>query len=107
MTRTFQITIPAPTPRRKRQRLSKEAYAAQRSLAKAMIGYDASSPIWGKTVPEVLDMIEAELAPLIPFLQAPPVNGSALEKNIEDALALIGEYRKRIAQNRIAVVGSI
>lgn len=91
MNRTFQITVPAPTPRAKRKRLSKEAYTAQRTLARTLIGYDNTSPIWGKTVPEVLDMIETE------------INAG----NLANALDLITEYRKRIAQNRIAAVGSI
>ena len=76
---------------RRKNRLTKEQFAAQRQLAQSMIGYDASSPIWGKTVPEVLDMIEAEVS----------------AGNATDAVALITEFRKRIAQKRIAVVGSI
>ena len=93
MGKTRQVTPATVTtaPRRRKHKLTKEQFAAQRQLAQSMIGYDSSSPIWGKTVPEVLDLIETHIN-----------NG-----DLQDALDTLTEYRKRIAQKRIAVVGSI
>ena len=39
---------------------TKSAYQARKAVAEQMSGYDSSSPIWNKQIPEILDMIEAE-----------------------------------------------
>ena len=64
---------PAPTPN------PKTAFAAQ------MSGYTSASPIWGKRVPEVIDMVEKAID-----------LGSYGE-----AKTLLQEFRKRIAKGQL------
>lgn len=51
------ITIGEGRARVKRARLSGAQFKAARAQAVAVTGYDATSPIYGKQLPEVIDMI--------------------------------------------------
>lgn len=66
-------------------KLTPAEYKARKAQAEAIIGYDNSSPIYGKQTPEVLNMIEVEID-----------NGE-----YGTAKALIRELQKRIAQKRL------
>ena len=59
-------------------------YAQNLKMAEKMSGYNSSSPIWGKQLPEVLDMID------MAFDNAP-----------SEVKELTQELRKRIAKGRI------
>lgn len=78
--------VAPPYARRRRKRLDPAVLAANRTLAKSMIGYDDTSPIWSKTVPEVLDMID----------------GAIDIGNYAKAQVIVNEYRRRITQNKLA-----
>jgi len=60
-------------------------YAQRRQFAEQMSGYNSSSPIWNKQLPEVLDMIELEIRA--------GTSGKALD--------LIAELRRRIAKGKL------
>jgi hypothetical protein len=55
------ITIAEGRARVKRRRLTNAEFQAARIQATTVTGYDDKSPIWGKQLPEVVDMIEAEI----------------------------------------------
>lgn len=60
-------------------------YAARKAFAQQTSGYSPSSPIWGKQLAEVLQLIEKEVQTGTP----------------QRTLAIIGELRKRIAYGKL------
>jgi hypothetical protein len=52
------MTIAEGRAKMKRRKLTTTEFKAARAQAITVTGYDSSSPIWGKQLPEVLDMID-------------------------------------------------
>lgn len=87
---------------KKKRRATGAEFKAARDFARKTTGYDATSPIWGKKLPEVLMAVEENLQYAIDELKAgAPGNASDL---IEAGLRLNRELQKRLATN--AVIGS-
>jgi len=62
-------------------------YQQNKAFAEQMSGYNSTSPIWGKQLPEVLDMIDAETDP----------NTGNPARIVE----ITQELRRRIAKGRL------
>lgn len=59
---TTPAATPVPYNRGRKQRLSPEQVKANKEMAKTLIGYDSTSPIWGKKiVPNLVDEIDAAI----------------------------------------------
>lgn len=79
--------VAAPAKRAKRQHLTAQEWKTRREFATSVVGYDQASPIYGKQMPEVLQLIEDQLSGAAP--------------NVAQALVIVTELKKRIATRKI------
>lgn len=106
-------SVPASTPAtggtvinlaqaKKKRKATSAEFKQARDFARKTTGYDTTSPIWGKRLPEVLMAIEETLVQAGTELSAS--NYVNVLDLIEASLRLNRELQKRIATN--AVIGS-
>lgn len=88
---------PAVAPRPRKGKRDPQVAAANRALAQAMVGYDSTSIIWKKTVPELLDFLDE--ANQNGVANIPQADGSVVAAS---SASIIAEWRKRVTQNKIA-----
>jgi hypothetical protein len=69
----------------RRPRLTNDEYRTRKAFAESVVGYNSTSPIWGKQIPEILDLLTADLD----------------AGNVKAVRETIQELRKRIAQQRM------
>jgi len=84
---------------KKRTKLSSSAFKSVKDLATSVSGYDDKSPIWGKRLPEVLDLVARNLDDA----QIEIDNGeySLARDLMGEGAVTIYELRKRLAKNAV------
>lgn len=80
---------------KRRRKYTAEQYKQARDFGRKATGYDSTSPIWGKRLPEVLMQIEALLTVALPGAN------SGQEATLREALELNQELQKRLATNAV------
>lgn len=93
------VPIAEARSRSKRRRLTGEEFKNARDFARKATGYDASSPIWGMKMLEVLTDIERTLEDAKKSSAAGFV--SEVDDHLEHALLFNQELQKRIATNQL------
>lgn len=82
----------APVTHTKRPKMTWQEAKARRESARSMVGYDNTSPIWGKTTADVVILISSVLA-----------DGTlSLERRVQDSQTLLLELQKRETAEKIA-----
>lgn len=89
------ITIGEGRAKIKRRKLTTTEFKDVRATAVAITGYSPTSPIYGKQLPEVIDLIEAELRA---GLTAP---APLAITHITDAIALLDQLKARALTRKL------
>lgn len=99
------VNLATAKAERKRRRLTGQEYKDARDFARRQTGYNDTSPIWGKRMPQVLTDIEAILAEVETIVGAfndvtSPGSLRAYDA-IQTALQLNRELQKRVATGQL------
>lgn len=88
---------------KRRRKYTSDQYKQARDFGRKATGYDSSSPIWGKRLPEVLMAIETQLVNAETLLTGTgsSVNTAQALTDVIEALQLNRELQKRLATNAV------
>lgn len=83
-----------------KRKTTPEAFTAAKKFAVEVSGYDSTSPIWGKRLPDVLTGLEETIRIAVGDIEA-GVYDVARDQLVSHALMTIEELKKRIAKQAI------
>lgn len=78
---------------KKKRRLSGQDYQDAKKFAQSMVGYDSSSPIWGKRQPVILGQIIGHLNDVEASI--------GVNSDLDAARVLVQELQKRVAFGQV------